>query len=64
MRASVIRAAEGFDRRAFSVDAAARHAFIQTGVNDETWAHIAECGPSDVLSHPELPGFALRLGDV
>ena len=101
MRA-VTRAAEGFDRRAFTVsevlrmqeagiisqdenfeliefkaalyarhkiqeywvvDAAARRAFQFAGPRSKSWRRRIERGPDEVLTHPALPGFSIRLSD-
>jgi Uma2 family endonuclease len=46
------------------VDALARRTYVHTGLSGETWTATSERGPDDQLSHPALPGFALRLADV
>jgi Uma2 family endonuclease len=46
------------------VDAAARRTYIHAAPWGEAWTAISERGPEDVLCHPALPGFALRLADV
>ena len=46
------------------VDAVARRTYVHTGAAGEAWTHIEERGPQDVLSHPALPCFGLRLADV
>jgi len=46
------------------VDAETRRTYVHTGANGESWSQIEERAPQDVLSHPALPGFALRLADV
>ena len=46
------------------VDAAARRTYVHSAPSGETWTTTSERGPEDELSHPALPGFALRLADV
>lgn len=46
------------------IDAAARRTHIHAGPQAERWTTILERGPQETLTHPALPGFALRLADV
>lgn len=46
------------------VDAAERRTYVHTEPKGEAWGTVRELGPADTLSHPALPGFALRLGEV
>ena len=46
------------------VDAAERRTFVHTRPSGEAWGSLIERGPTDTLSHPALPGFAIRLADV
>ncbi len=46
------------------VDAAARRTHVHSAASGKTWKKTSEREPEDELSHPALPGFALRLADV
>jgi len=45
------------------VDAAERRTFQFAGPRGKGWRRREERGPDDVLSHPALPGFSIRLSD-
>jgi hypothetical protein len=79
MRANVTRAAEGLDRRAFTVDEVLRMEAAGILSEDEnleliegelapmrskTHAHVIERGPGETLTREALPGFAVRLSEV
>jgi Uma2 family endonuclease len=46
------------------VDAAQRRTYVHTEPKGEVWGVVRELGRDDTLSHPALPGLALRLGEV
>jgi hypothetical protein len=70
MRASVTRAAEGFDRRCFAVKEVlgmqdAGLAWRQTsGTEGESWTSVVGRGPQEALVCARSPGFAIRLAEV
>jgi Uma2 family endonuclease len=46
------------------VDANERVAWIHTGPTDDGWSSIVERGPSETLTTPALPDFAIKLGEI
>jgi hypothetical protein len=37
---------------------------VHTGPSADGWSSIVERGPSETLTTPALPGFAIRLADI
>jgi Uma2 family endonuclease len=51
-------------REFWVIDANERVAWIHTGPSQNGWASILERGPSETLTTPAVPKFAIRLGDI
>jgi hypothetical protein len=71
MNVAVTTAAEGFPRRAFTVDDITRMieagectTFVHTGPSGEGWSSIVKRGPQDAHTTSALPGFSMRLGEI
>ncbi|MHB2169752.1 Uma2 family endonuclease [Alsobacter sp. R-9] len=52
-------------RELWVIDARRRRAFVHRGPREHgTWVERLTLGEGDVLSHPAVPGFSPRLGDI
>jgi Uma2 family endonuclease len=51
-------------REFWVIDANGRTTWVHTGSSDQGWSSIVERGPSETLTTPALPSFAIELAEI